>query len=70
MTADLNAAKAVIDIATEVVDRATKNLLFVSARIKDERGNICSRATGIVSLLEEVRLEDWVTALGPAAEAR
>ncbi len=52
------------------VDRATKNLLFVSARIKDERGNICSRATGIVSLLEEVRLEDWVTALGPAAEAR
>lgn len=47
------------------VDRATKNLLFVSARITDEQGNVCSRATGLVSLLEGVSYEDWMFALGP-----
>lgn len=41
------------------IDRATKNLIFASAHILDEKGQICSHATGLVSLGEPVDYEEW-----------
>ena len=48
-----------------VIERETKHLLFVSARITDAEGNVCSRATGIVSLGVETTYDQWIEALGP-----
>jgi acyl-coenzyme A thioesterase PaaI-like protein len=45
------------------IERATSNMLFVTAQMLDGADVICSRATGIVSLGPAVRMEDWMTGL-------
>ena len=41
------------------IDRAASHMLFSSAEITDDRGNICARASGIVSMGREITLEEW-----------
>ncbi len=45
------------------IERAAPNLVFASARILDENGTVCSRATGMISLGREVSLDEWCTAI-------
>ncbi len=47
------------------VDRATRTILFSSARLFDEQGVLCARASGLVSLGPPVTLADWMDSITP-----
>ncbi|CAN5420216.1 hypothetical protein BH11MYX1_BH11MYX1_00100 [soil metagenome] len=47
------------------VDRATRTILFSSAELFDEKGVLCARASGLVSLGEPVTLADWTDSITP-----
>ncbi|MEO6952363.1 MAG: PaaI family thioesterase [Polyangia bacterium] len=51
------------------LDRATSNMIFSSARILDEDGNVCSRATGVLALGREIGLDDWCAAIASHGRA-
>lgn len=45
------------------IDRVTKHLVFAIAELHDARGELCARATGLVSLSEPVSLAEWSAAI-------
>jgi acyl-coenzyme A thioesterase PaaI-like protein len=64
----LNFQKAVRGNSARCVaklDRGTRSLLFSSADLFDERGEICARATALVSVGQAITLDEWATTLAP-----
>ena len=50
------------------VDRAARSILFSSAEHFDESGQMCARATGVISLAAPVTLAEWQGSLSPFEE--